>query len=157
MAFQFVQLDTDDFECIEEDGESTVLAYMGHDPDIDASYFVAATLSPFDDHVEYGFTTIERKGGEDRKFNSGLETKDIFVKPDRWLIRMVILDATEILLNWKKPALVDRCTADANLTQDALVKHNLVSMIFKKCGYKVTDCGDWNGQLLWKAERVAQG
>ncbi len=156
MAFQFVQLDTDDYECIEEGGESTVLAYVGYDPDTEASYFVATTLSPFDGEVEYSFTIIERTGDQDRQFNSGLETKHIFLKLDRGLIRMVILEATKLLLTWKEPPVVDRCTSDANLPRAAVVKHTLVTQIFKKCGYKVTDCGDWNGQLLWKAERVAQ-
>src|SRR3974377_35790 len=103
MAFQFVHPDESEFEFIEEDGESTVLAYVGHDPDTDASYFVAATLSPFGDEVEYSFTVIERKGDQERQFTSGLETKGFFEKIDRIAIRVVILDVTEALLKWKEP------------------------------------------------------
>jgi hypothetical protein len=153
MAFQFVQPDAEDFELIEEDGESAVVAYVGHDPDTEASYFVSVALSPFGDDVEYSFTVVERKNDQERLFTSGLETKDIFGKVDRSAIRMVILDATEMVLTWKEPPLVDRCTSDGNLPAGAVVKHTLVGQIFKKCGYKVTECGDWNGQLVWRAER----
>lgn len=156
MTFQFVHPAAEEFECLEDDGESTVFAYVGHDPDTTASYLVAATLSPFGDDFEYSFAIIERKDGNDRQFSSGLETKDLFEKMDRSAIRSVVLEATEILLNWKKPQTVDRCTSDANIPDSAMVKHGLVSHIFKNCGYSVTECGDWNGQLCWKAERVAQ-
>jgi hypothetical protein len=114
---------------------------------------VSVALSPFGDDVEYSFTVVERKNDQERLFTSGLETKDIFGKGDRSAIRMVILDATEIVLTWKEPPLVDRCTSDANPPAGAVVKHTLVGQIFKKCGYKVTECGDWNGQLVWRAER----
>ena len=151
MAFQFVG---DEFEYIEEESESTVLAYLGYDSDADASYFAAVTLSPFDDYVEYTFTVIRHREDNDEPFTSGLATKGFFEEADRKAILSLILRATELLLNWKEPPLVDRCTSDADLQPKALVKHDLVSEVFKKCGYKVTDCGDWNGQKLWKAERV---
>lgn len=152
MAFQFA---AGDYQQIEEGDESTILAYLGHDPDTEAYYYAAVTLSPFEDHVEYSFTIIRRCRGEDQPFTSGLETKGMFETADRRAILGVISEATRRLLNWKKPALVDRCTSDANLTGKSLDKHTRITAIFGMCDYKVTDCGDWNGQKVWKAERVA--
>jgi hypothetical protein len=119
MAFQFVD-PGDDYDLIEEDGDSYVLAYVGGDPATGCTYFVAATLSPFNDCVEYSFSVIERCNGNDRQFTSGLETKGLFGKADRSAILSVIGKATEILLDWKRAPVVDRCTSDANPPSGAL-------------------------------------
>ena len=134
------------------------MAYVGRDEETDSAYYVSAALSPFDDAVEFTFSVIRRVNDAENQYLSEIATKGPIPDPaDRTAILMVILEITEALLDWKKPARVDRCTADANLEDKALHKHQLVSQIFKDCGYKVTDCGDWNGQLLWAAERVEGG
>jgi hypothetical protein len=155
MAFEFVHPHSDDFDFYEENGEAGVRAYVGCDSVTGCSYYILTTLSPFDDHVEYSFTVVERKDDDERQFTSGLETRNFFGGTDRAAILMVILEATALLLNWQTPAVVDRCTSDVISDAKPKAKHLMVSQIFKNCGYNVTDCGDWNGQLIWKAERVA--
>ena len=148
----------DDFELIEEDGESFVVAYVGADTDTGFTYYAATALSPFFDYVEYSFYIVERwPNGTERQFDSGQETKGVFNEADRTAILGVIILATELLLDWKQPPLVDRCTSDADLPNKAQLKHTSITGIFRSCGYKVTSCGDWNGKLVWRAETVAEG
>ena len=157
MAFHFVQ--SDEYEYLEDDEESeySVLAYLGADPDTGASYYASAMLSPHGADVEYSFSVIERINDEERLLTSGLETQEIFQdQADRRSVLRVILELTECLLAWKEPAAVERCTADVVTNDEMLAKHILVSQIFRKCGYNVTDCGDWNGQKIWRAERIAE-
>jgi hypothetical protein len=147
----------DDYELIEEEGESFVVAYVGSDIDTGCAYYAVAALSPLYDYFEYSFFVIERCSGSEEQFNSGLKTNGLFNEVDRSAILTVVLRATEMLLDWKQPLLVDRCTFDANLPKKALVKHTLISKIFSGCGYKITSCDDWNGKRVWRAERVAEG
>ena len=122
---------------------------------METSYFVAATLSPYDDYFEYSFTVIERSGNTEREITSGLATVGLFSKADRIAVRQVVFAATGELLNWKRPLRIDRCTADPNLPDKAMLKHLFISEVFKKCGYEVTKCEDWNGQAIWQADLVA--
>ena len=64
------------------------------------------------------FRVIQRfpDDSEERPFVSGKETKGLFSKWDRSVILRVVCEATRELLNWRRPALVDRCTADADFT-----------------------------------------
>jgi hypothetical protein len=145
-----------DFEFIETDGESTVLAFIGDTPDIPASYFASATLSPYDEGVsEYSFAISERAGDDETPYFSGLNTKNLFGNEDRAAILTVVLEITETLLVWKRPSRVHRCTNDANPPPEARAKHEAITRVFERCGFTVSQCGDWHGQLIWDAEQVA--
>ena len=155
MEFEIADPIRGSFDRIDDGHTSTVLCYLGYNSEFETSYFVAAALSPYDDHFEYSFTVIERRDNAEREMTSGLATLGLFSKADRIAIRQVVCAATEQLLNWKKPPRIDRCTADANLPEKAMLKHLLISEVFKKCGYDVTRCEGWNGQAIWRADLVA--
>jgi hypothetical protein len=83
MALELVDAIRGDFDRIDDGHTSTVLCYIGYNWELEASYFVAAALSPYDDYFEYSFTVIERRDNAEREMTSGLETVGLLSKADR--------------------------------------------------------------------------
>jgi hypothetical protein len=128
----------------------------GHSPTDGKTYQVAAELSPYDDDTpEYSFFIIERDIYCDieTSFLSGLDLPSIFSKADRRALLDAALCATEVLIRWKMPPRMYRCTYDANPPSAALEKHFLLSAVMLECGYRVTKCDPWHGKIVWIAER----
>src|SRR5215210_4468825 len=110
-------------------------------------YYTLVQISPYNDGYEFSFSVVQRHvdSGTEREFTSGYDSGAIFTKEDREAILDVILAATDVLLGWKRPRKVDRCTSDPHLPPKAIRKHLLISEEFRKKGYRIREQPSWHG------------
>jgi len=140
----------------EDDGTCHAIFFIGHDEVASSIYFVRATLSPYEEGVpEFSFCVmgVNTETGEPIFFTNGRDTKPIFSGVERHLVMEVVMRATAAVLAWQSPRKIYRCTADKHPPERALVKHDLISWVFNRAGYKLTRCDQWHGQRIWFAER----
>ena len=97
-----------DLDRMKGDDIVAVLCHVGSDPEFEISYFASAELSTFGDGLEFVFRVLQRFPHDtERSFLSGQQTKKLFSKWDRSVLR-VVCEATRELLEWRRLALVDR-------------------------------------------------
>ncbi len=158
----FVCTVTDEEICAEyfAEGDAHVLfVYVGFDPDNQVNFFISVGLEPMaGGFLEYYFNLIERDylGEGEHVYWSGLEVPVSISGRDRALIMKAVMHATRYLLDTVRPAWVFRCTRDGYAGGRGLEKHELISQVFAKAGYRLHVADPFGDKRCWWMEREDQ-
>jgi hypothetical protein len=100
-----------------------VVIPIGYDGDSSLQYSILlgfAEMAGGDLEFFWVIVQVDTESGEEIELWSGLDTKVIFGKDDRILIRTALLTGIEFLLDEDKPDRFFCCTHDSDLPQKAL-------------------------------------
>jgi hypothetical protein len=158
MAFELLgNLDTVHFDILQRRNSYAILGRVGRDEYRSSNYFVHVGLEPTAGMggLEYYFALVEvdALSGQEIYYWSGIDVAPLIGATDRTAILAVVARATAALLDFVKPNQVHRCTRDAHMPDAALEKHNLISVVFDRCGYVVMKTDVYHGKHFWIMER----
>jgi len=134
-----------------------VIVPVGYDDSEPLNYSILMGFEPMaggDSEFYWFIACANTDTGEVTEYWSGLETKGLFERVCRIMIRLNAITALEALLAQNKPAKVFCCTHDSDAPEKSLYKHMLIAGTFETCGYEVVRQPSMLGKESWWMELI---
>lgn len=144
-------------EPVEEAGGYVIAIGLGSDDELGLDYTLLIGLEPLPggEHEFFFFLVeVDVNTGKENPIWSGQETARKMSKYQRGLIRACLLTATENLIRSVRPPAFSMTTHDENLPERPLEKFTLLTNLFERCGYSVTERDRRLRNRSWRMEQV---